>query len=191
MKLLKKIQYNSPVVLTFVFISFVVLLLGELTKGVSTRLAFCVYKSSPLNFMFYIRLFGHVLGHAGWEHFVSNMMYLLLMGPMLEEKYGSKLLLGMIVLTALVTGLINIAFFNTALLGASGIVFMMIILSSFTGATEGRLPLTLIIVGLLFIGQEIISGLTVKDNISHLTHIVGGVCGGSFGIFLNRKEQKI
>ena len=104
----------------------------------------------------YPRLFLHVLGHANLEHYVNNMMMMLLVGPMLEEKYGSKNLLIMMAITAFVTGIINTLFFSTGLLGASGIVFMMIILSSVTSVKE--------------------------DNISQLTHIVGGICGGVFGL---------
>lgn len=42
---------------------------------------------SPL---FYVRLFGHVLGHASWDHFTGNILLILVIGPMIEEKYGSK-----------------------------------------------------------------------------------------------------
>lgn len=182
MKVLKKIDYNSPVVLSFAFISFVVLILGMITGGLTTNLLFCVYRSSLLDILAYPRLFLHVLGHANLEHYVNNMMMLLLVGPMLEEKYGSKNLLVMMAITAFVTGLINTIFFPTALLGASGIVFMMIILSSVTSVKEDKIPLTLIVVVILYMGGQIADGLFVKDSISQLTHIIGGICGGIFGL---------
>lgn len=110
MNYLKKIKYNSPVILSFTLLSLFAVILGYLTAGLSTQLLFCVYKSSPLNPLSYIRLFTHILGHADWQHFLNNFMLILLVGPMLEEKYGSKKLLGMIVFTAFITGLINIIF---------------------------------------------------------------------------------
>ena len=83
--------------------------------------------------MTYVRFFTHVLGHAGWSHYIGNMMYILLLGPMLEEKYGSVRLVAVMAVTALVTGLINnLLFGNVALCGASGIVFAFILLTSFT-----------------------------------------------------------
>lgn len=188
MKILKKIDYNAPVVLSFVFLSLGALLLGYLTKGFTTWTFFCVYRSSPFNLLTYVRLFGHVLGHADLTHYINNMMMLLLVGPMLEEKYGSKLLLEMILITAFVTGLINTLFFTTGLLGASGIAFMMIILSSVTSVKEGKIPLTLIVVVVLYLGEQIIAGLFTADNISQLTHIIGGVCGGIFGMIVNRNK---
>ncbi len=189
MNYLKKVKYNSPVILSFTFLSFLVLILGYLTAGISTNLLFCVYKSSPLDPLFYIRLFTHVLGHADWQHFLNNFMLILLVGPMLEEKYGAKKLLGMIVFTAFITGLMNIIFFNTALLGASGIAFMMILLSSFVNIKQGGIPLTLILVAAAYIGNEIISGLISQDNISQLTHIIGGICGCGLGFIMNKKRS--
>ena len=64
----------------------------------------------------YVRLFTYVLGHEGWYHLLSNLMVILLIGPLLEEKYGSLQLLEMIAITAGVTGALNILLFDTALL---------------------------------------------------------------------------
>ena len=113
---------------------------------------------------------------------------LLLVGPMLEEKYGSKTLLEMIVITAVITGLVNNMLFRSGLLGASGIVFMMIILSSVTSVKEGKIPLTLIVVVILYLGEQVAAGIFSADNISQLTHIVGGLCGGIFGMLRNRRK---
>ena len=187
MKFLKKIDYNAPVVLTFALVSFLVLILGYITNGGSTALLFCVYRAPLSDIFMYTRLYLHVLGHANLEHYVNNMMMLLLVGPMLEEKYGSRLLLEMILITAFITGLINNLLFPSALLGASGIVFMMIILSSVTSVKEGKIPLTLIVVVIMYLGEQIVAGLFSADNISQLTHIVGGVCGGLFGMMMNKK----
>lgn len=189
MKFLKKIQYNSPVVLTFALVSLAALLINMLTKGAGNRLLFSVYRSSLTDPLGYIRLFGHVLGHANLAHYTGNMLLFLVLGPMLEEKYGSKLLLLMMAVVALVTGIINNLFFSTALLGASGIVFMAIILCSIVRVEEGRIPLTLIVVAALYIGQEVVDGVTAADNISHLTHIIGGICGGAMGLVLNKRKR--
>lgn len=186
--MLKKITYNSPVVLSFVIISFVALLLGYITKGASTTALFCVYRSSFLSPLTYVRLFGHVLGHANMEHFVNNMLYILLLGPILEEKYGSKNMLVMILITAFVTGIINTLFFSTGLLGASGIVFMMIVLSSMVSFRQGQIPLTMILVVILYLGNEVITGVFTSDNVSQLTHVLGGVCGGICGWVYNKEE---
>lgn len=177
-----KIKYNSPVILTFTIICIATLILNYITLGLTNRLLFSVYRSAFINPLTYIRLFTHVLGHADVSHLVGNLSMLLVIGPILEEKYGSKDLLFVILATAFVTGIVNMIFFPfTALLGASGVVFAFIIMSSITGVKEGEIPLTLIFVAVLFIGEQIYDGLFVSDNISQLTHIVGGLVGGLMG----------
>ena len=148
-----------------------------------------VYRASLTDPLTYVRFFGHVLGHAGYAHYIGNMTLLLVIGPPLEERYGSLPLLECIAMTALISGLVQFIFFpGTALLGASGIVFMLIILSSISGASEGRIPLTLIFVYIIYIGGEIADGVLQADNISQLTHIIGGTCGGVFGLILRKNR---
>ncbi|HCM91863.1 MAG TPA: rhomboid family intramembrane serine protease, partial [Lachnospiraceae bacterium] len=107
-------------------------------------------------------------------------------GPMLEEKYGPVMLGRIIIITALVTSLINFIFFpSVAMCGASGIVFAFIILASFTGFKNGEIPLTFILVAVLYIGQQIIEGITITDNVSNTAHIIGGVVGSVVGYRLN------
>lgn len=179
------IHYNAPVVLNFALLSLIVLILDFFTGGSTTDTYFCVYRSSFGDPLTYVRMFGHVLGHAGYAHYINNMMLLLVVGPPLEEKYGSKKLLLCILVTALVSGLVQVFFFpSTALLGASGIVFMMIVLSSLSGMKNGSIPLTLILVVILYLGGELWDALTVRDSVSQLTHIVGGLCGAVLGFMM-------
>ena len=102
-----RIQYNAPVVLTFSLLSLGALLLGMATGERSTQLLFCVYRAPLTDPFTYVRMVTHVLGHGSYGHFMSNMMLLLVVGPPLEEKYGSRRLLVCIVLTALVSGLVQ------------------------------------------------------------------------------------
>ena len=90
-----RIRYNAPVTLTFALVSLAVLGLGYVTNGWTTENLFSVYRSK-FSFFWIIRLFGHTLGHANMSHFFSNMTLFLLLGPVLEEKYGSKNLLELI-----------------------------------------------------------------------------------------------
>lgn len=183
-----RFQYNAPVILTFAFVSLGVLALGWLTGGWTTSRLFCVYRAPLTDPLTYLRMVGHVLGHSGYAHYMGNMMLLLVVGPPLEEKYGSRKLLSCILVTAVVSGLVQFLFFpDAALLGASGIVFMMIVLSSLAGMKEGAIPLTLILVIILYLGGEIVDAITVQDSVSHLTHIVGGLCGAALGFGLRKQ----
>jgi len=186
MKYIKKIQYNAPVTLTYALLALAALGLGYLTNNKSTLLVFSVYRGPVTDPLMYVRLFAHVAGHANLAHYINNFLIILLVGPILEEKYGSLKILFMILLTALVTGVINMAFFNTVLLGASGVAFMFILLGSFANLKTGRLPVTFILVLVIYIGREIVDGISLTDNVSQLSHIAGGVCGAALGFYLNR-----
>lgn len=185
------LQYNSPVILSFTLLSAIVLLLSITTGGKSTGLLFCVYRCSLRDIWAYPRFFLHVLGHSGYSHFINNILLLLIVGPAMEEKYGSIRLLWFFAITALVTGLVQFIFFpGSALMGASGIVFMLIMLSSLAGAEDGSIPITLILVALLYLGSEILDGIRQYDQISQLTHIIGGILGIVFGFVCKTTKKK-
>lgn len=127
-----------------------------------------------------ITLVTHIAGHGSLEHLMGNLTFILLLGPIIEEKYGSSQLLFMMFVTALVTGLINVFFFQYGLLGASGIVFMLILLVSFTNVKSGEIPVSFILVAILFIGKELLQSVEV-NQIAESAHIIGGICGSIFG----------
>lgn len=179
------VKYNAPTVLTFAFVSSLVLVLSQTLLPSLTRALFMVPGKNQFNsrdMVNWIRIFTHVMGHANWNHLISNFSFILLIGPILEETYGSLSLLFMIAVTAFVTGILNAFLLPTALMGASGVVFMMILLASFTNFKQGEIPLTFILVLTLYLGREIFNSFT-NNNISEFAHIVGGFCGSLFGFF--------
>ncbi|MBQ9408399.1 MAG: rhomboid family intramembrane serine protease [Clostridia bacterium] len=184
-----KIGLNSPVVLGFTAICLLSQLLRLILPAQTYSAIFSVYRSD-FSLLWIMRLFTHVFGHSSWEHLIGNMMYFLVLGPMLEEKYGSLRLIVIIAVAAVVTGLFNLLFFaGTSTLGASGVVFAFILLSSITMREGGTIPLTFLLVALLYIGQQLLQ-VFQKDNISQLSHIVGGAVGTVAGFMLSSGKKK-
>jgi membrane associated rhomboid family serine protease len=184
------LQYNSPVVLSFSIVAIAVFALDKLLSGTVMPL-FTLYPSfDSTNFVSYFRLVSHPFGHVSIDHLWGNLTFLLLLGPVIEEKYGSIATLFMILVTTVATAILHILLFNNGLLGASGIVFMFIILVSFTNVQTGKIPLTFIIITVLFLGREFYNSLNPNDTISQFAHIVGGVFGGIFGLVLNNKNAR-
>ncbi|MCI5056033.1 MAG: rhomboid family intramembrane serine protease [Flavobacteriales bacterium] len=181
-----RITYNAPVTLTFSLLCIIVLLADKASGG-SINTLFTTYPQfNPVNPLDYFRLFSHTMGHAGFDHILGNLAFILLLGPILEERYGSKLLLIMILITAIATAVINTIFFSNGILGASGIVFLFIILSSFVNVRENEIPLTFIAIVLLYLGKELYNSF-FADNISQFGHIMGGLCGSVFGFIFNKR----
>jgi len=186
---MRKLDINAPVIIIFAAISFAVLGLDWLTNSNSTRLLFAVGRpQSLLDPLFYVRLFGHSLGHANLSHYLNNFIIILLVGPVLEEKYGAKNLLLMIAATTLIIGILHsIISPSTMLLGASGVAFMLIILNSYVNLKAGKIPVTLILCIAIFLGREVVEQVQGGyGDISHFAHIIGGMCGAIFGFIIHK-----
>lgn len=85
-----RLSFNSPVILGFTLACFIVLILDKVTGSASTLALFSVYRSSLASPFTYIRFFGHVLGHASWDHFFGNIMMLLVC----RTAFGRKIRFG-------------------------------------------------------------------------------------------------
>lgn len=185
-----RFKYNAPVVLTFALLALGAYFLNQALGGKPNWYYFSTYRHSLLDPLTYVRAFGHVLGHANWQHYFNNMLLFLLLGPILEEKYGSKPILIMIAITAVFTAIVNSIFFPSAqLMGASGIVFMFIVLSSVVAVEKGEIPITFIVIVILYLGREIVNMMD-NNNISEMAHIIGGAFGSFFGFYSLGNKKK-
>ena len=185
-----KIRYNSPVVLTFAILSVSLFFLNISLMNALDGILILQPNFDSSSLGNYISLFTYTLGHADTNHLIGNMSLFLILGPIIEEKYGSFSLLMMMMVTAFITAMMQIIFFANGLLGASGLVFMFIILSSFTGTEKGGIPLTFILVLILYVSVEIVNSFS-SDNISQFAHIIGGVIGSVFGFFVKKKKTAV
>lgn len=186
-----RIKYNAPVTLSYALIASLVLAADQLVGSGLIPQLFTVPSSNAFSFGSlpdWVRLFTHVVGHSGWSHLLGNFAFILLLGPILEEKHGSLPILLMIVITAFITGILNVLFSSYSLLGASGVVFMMILLVSFTNFRDGEIPLTFLLVIALYVVRELIASFD-EDGIAQFAHIAGGACGSMFG-FIRRGPAK-
>ena len=130
-----KISYNAPVALTFALLSLITLAANYLTAGWTNHHLFSVYQCSLADPLAWVRFFGHVLGHSGYGHYIGNMVLILVLGPNLEDRFGSWIL-----------------------------------------------------VAIFYLGGELWDAIFVRDNISQLTHIIGGLCGTVLGFALSSRR---
>ncbi|GMH73293.1 hypothetical protein TrST_g8058 [Triparma strigata] len=117
---------------------------------------------------------------------------ILLLGPATEAKYGSFVLL----ILMLVNTLSCCAFHflvaqNTSVIGASGILFMLIGLNICNTYAGGKsIPLTFLLTCLMFLGEELWLATTRDDRVSRMTHVSGGFVGVIAGILWNKRNEK-
>jgi rhomboid protease GluP len=182
-----RLTYNAPVTLTFALLATLVIVLQQfIFTGLENLFVVPGQLEKGASLSFFFQLIAHIFGHANWEHFLGNFSLILILGPILEEKYGSAKLSLMIVVTAIMTGILNLMLFDTGILGASGIVFMLILLSSITNYKKGEIPLTFVLVLILYVGKEIAQSFQ-EDQISQFGHVIGGLCGALFGFLIQHK----
>jgi membrane associated rhomboid family serine protease len=192
-----RVTYNAPVTLSFAVICTVIMLLDVFIFNKHLSNALFIIPGgrnsihpfdwkSPID---YFRLFSHIFGHANWTHLISNMSLILLLGPILEDRYGSPMLTLMMITTSLVTGVINACFITVPEMGASDIVFMMIILTSYTSLAKNEIPLSFILVFILYVGGQFYNAKSLQtDGISVVAHIAGGLCGSLFAFLITPKK---
>ncbi len=65
---------------------------------------------------------------------------------------------------------------------------MLIMLASLAGMKDGRIPLTLILAAVLYLGQEVYAMVALRDNVANFMHLVGGVTGTAFGVVLAKRR---
>jgi membrane associated rhomboid family serine protease len=186
-----RIRYNAPFTLTFSLLCAAVLAANQFWNPDLIKTWFTVGGQGSFrwdNADSYLRLVSYALGHSDWGHLLGNLSFILLLGLILEEKYQTQTVLIMALVTAMITGIVNVAFFPTALLGASGIVFLMILLVSFANVRAGDIPLTFVAVLALYLGKEVFDAFK-NDNVSQFAHIVGGLCGAVFGFVTLRFQD--
>jgi membrane associated rhomboid family serine protease len=190
---LRRVSVEAPVVVGFVFLCvFLQMLNMTIMPGLSFFLAIDDFVSltSPMQ---YVRMFTHIFGHDGMAHLRGNMTHLLLVGPSAEAAFGSKEVLQIMVLVAVSSGIAHIFIgrANSRQLGASGVVFALILLNSLVSAKSGKVPLSFLITAVLWIGDELWQLFFSGDATSHHAHLTGAIVGTIGGYLVNkRKEQE-
>lgn len=185
-----KLKLNSPVILVFSALILIVHL------SYQTRYSYQIMEffSVPREFLFtninhYLRTISFVLGHRSWNEVASNLTLILLIGPITEERYGSLQLIVMILLTAFISGLVQSFLFDGGVIGASCVVYMLMLAASFVNTRKGEVPITFVIVMIVYVAGGL-SALSQNGQESLVPQIVGGLCGAIFVVFgLARKVE--
>lgn len=180
------IVFNAPVTLTFSLLCLSVMLIQEKMGILPVIFQSAGCQSSAFAFNWrnpadYASLLLHVFGHSDWNQLTGNLAFILLLGPSLEDRFGSGLLALMIAMTAFVTATINACFIPSVIMGTSGTVFMMILLSSFTTIDKAKIPLTFILLCIAFLSRLFLGATAEASSAAAVAHIAGGLCGGVIG----------
>ena len=198
-KLNIKVAYDAPVTLTFVIVCAIIFLLNMLlakggkTGGLEKIFASPTNQTGVLPFipsvpLSYVRLLFYIFGAAAGEASVlfTNLILIMLLGPAMEERYGSAIIGIMIFVSALFSGVLNACFCSDCLIGAVPVVCMMIFLNAFMSFSKKKFPLSFAAVMVFFVLLQIFSGAGVVQII---ICIAGGLCGSLFAFLTSPKVK--
>jgi rhomboid protease GluP len=185
-----RVHIDSPLILCFLLFCLIVQIITVSFRKDFNIDYFAIWPFSRFylfSLLSYWRLFSHVLGHSSWEHFSGNAIYILLVGPACEREYGAYNLLQIMLWTGLSSAFsfMMISGGNSVQLGASGVVFMLIILSSLSENRAGKVPFTFIVQIVVWVYKEVVAGIFAQDSISHSAHLVGAIVGTIAGYELH------
>jgi membrane associated rhomboid family serine protease len=189
---LRRLTVNAPVLLCFVVICVVIHVSTGWIANMGRILG--VHDTwDTLRFPCqYTSLVTHIFAHSDYGHLRGNMTHLLLVGPSVEHVFGSKNLLLIMLVVAVVSAFAHILLGNahTHQLGASGVVFACILLNSLVSATNGTIPLSFLLTVILYMGDELFQFFWNSDATSHHAHLTGGLVGAAAGFYIHRERSK-
>jgi membrane associated rhomboid family serine protease len=157
----------------------VAVILGGLTGGRTTAAVFSVYRSAASRSHDVCALVHpRVPSMRNYQHFIGNIALVLVLGPIVERSTARYKYSAMILITALVAGAAHMLISsNTALMGDHASCSCSSSRPRSTGAGPRKCRSPSCWVAILYLGGELVDGVFVQDNISQISHIIGGLCG--------------
>lgn len=196
----KKFKFNfvfdSPVTISFSLLSVLLFVLNCLAfKGTLDVkiLTSPTTSAGPIPFMAtqissYLRLFLYAFGSQNFVGLLSNLLFLLMLGPVMEERYGSLVIGIMMAVSVLFSGVLNTCFCETSLQGCMPIIFMMIFLNSFMSFSKKKIPVSFLVIFVFYIAREVF-GKTFSEIVGLIICITGGLCGSLFAFLTSPKVR--
>ena len=178
-KVVERLQVDSPLILSFASACIFVQAFSPVMPGLKQNL-FAVSKPPPLSPAGAFSVFGQVFGHSDWGHLRGNLLLLLLVGPACESALGPVRLSKIFACTSVASSVTHVLLgpANSVQLGASGVVFALILLNSCLERKEDEIPLTFVLTGALWLGREL---ALAKAGVASSAHLAGAAVGTYFG----------
>jgi len=130
--------------------------------------------------------------HSGPYHLFFNMYVLLIFGPMLEQRIGSKRFLLIYFASGIIAAFIS-SFFYFSALGASGAIMgilgvLIILMPDLKLLLFFVVPMQLWVAAIIFVLIDVL-GIFYPTGIGNIAHLVGLATGLLYGLYL--KKQRI
>lgn len=192
-----KLLIDSYVSIAFVAISLIILLCDLfLSKG-----KIAAFLASPVlapenninqfnvtSIKSYFQMIFYVFAPSDVNVLIPSLIFIMLLGPTLEDRYGITVIGVMIFICALFSGVLNACFCKNSLTGPSCIVYMMIFLNIFFSLIKKKIPLSFVVIFVLLIVKDV---LVPSENgiVGIIVNICGGLCGSLIAFLASPKVR--
>lgn len=194
-KLNIKFNYQSKVINSFVIITLLLYVLDVVVfkNKLNSSILPCPTNSSGnmqfSYFRYYLKLFIYVFGATDKLILFTNLLFIILLGPQMEEQYGSVMIGIMMFISAIFAGVLNACFCKEPMLGADPIIFMLIILDVLLCCKKKTINCTTFLLVIIFICVQVFRNSS-NGAVGNIIVIAGGLCGSLFA-FLALPRVKV
>lgn len=196
-KLSLKFSYDAPVSLSMAILILVLFLIDTLIIK-KPLIAQCIQAptvgagSAPFAFSSPKALLGvlfHIFSYMDFNLLLCDLIFIMLLGPFMEERYGSVIIGIMIFVASLFSGVLNACFCKFPASGSTCVVFMLILLDAMMNISKKKISASSIAVLILFIIRLY---LVKNENgiIDVIIVIAGGLCGSLLAFMASPKARK-
>lgn len=180
------VSFDSPVGLVLVILLVVMAIIERLVPSIDW-LFVCPCKAGNSaafdyrNVADYFRILLYPFGFSSWNQLTANLVFILLLFPKIESVFGKLFSSMLVLITVAFAGVICVCFSNSVIYGTSGIVCMLLILAIFISADKRQIPLSYILLAVIYFAREIVS-IIDTNTIEVFCHFAGSLASSLVGI---------
>jgi len=131
--------------------------------------------------------------HGSFNHILFNMYGLMIFGPLLEQKIGSKRFLTIYLFSGLVAALLSSLFYARAL-GASGAIMgiigaLVVLMPDLRLLLFFIIPMPLWMAGIVWIAIDA-WGVLVPSGVANIAHLIGMGTGMMYALYIKKEGKK-
>ena len=189
------VSFDSPVGLVLVILLVVMAIIERLVPSIDW-LFVCPCKAGNSaafdyrNVADYFRILLYPFGFSSWNQLTANLVFILLLFPKIESVFGKLFSSMLVLITVAFAGVICVCFSNSVIYGTSGIVCMLLILAIFISADKRQIPLSYILLAVIYFAREIVS-IIDTNTIEVFCHFAGSLAGSLVGILSLSFGEKV
>jgi membrane associated rhomboid family serine protease len=190
-----KFVYDAPVTLSFIIIALLFFIISLIAPkaGIQELLvapsASGAAKFSFTNIKSILGLFLYIFNGKDRLLLFTNLLFVALIGPSMEERYGSFIIGIMMFVSGIFAGVLNACFCKDPMYGCSSIVFMLVLLNALMNFSKNKITGTALSMLILFILREAFIENHPNKALGVIIVLAGGLCGSLFAFLTSPKAR--